>query len=187
MSDREQQEIKELEELANREYKYGFVTDVDSDSVEKGLNEDIIRTISSKKNEPEWLLDFRLKALRRFFEMLENESEPTWAKVDYPKIDYQDIIYYSAPVQKKKLESLDEVDPELLEAYEKLGISLNEQKFLAEFNERNGDEKDEEKDEEEEKDESDENPVVLRDYYFNEVLAITLDFLKLGHQIAAAE
>jgi len=119
-----------LEKLANREYQYGFVTDIDADSAPPGLNEDIVRLISAKKNEPAWLLDWRLKALARFTEMLENDKEPTWAKVEYPKIDFQDIIYYSAPKQVKKLESLDEVDPQLLETYEKLGISLNEQKRL---------------------------------------------------------
>ena len=119
-----------LEKLANREYQYGFVTDIDADSAPPGLNEDIVRLISTKKNEPAWLLDWRLKALARFMEMLENEMEPTWAKVEYPKIDFQDIIYYSAPKQVKKLDSLDEVDPQLLETYEKLGISLNEQKRL---------------------------------------------------------
>ncbi len=119
-----------LEKLANRDYQYGFVTDIDADSAPPGLNEDIVRLISSKKNEPSWLLDWRLKALARFMEMLENDVEPTWAKVEYPKINFQDIIYYSAPKQVKKLESLDEVDPQLLETYEKLGISLSEQKRL---------------------------------------------------------
>jgi Fe-S cluster assembly protein SufB len=120
-----------LEKLANRDYQYGFVTDIDADAAPPGLNEDIVRLISSKKNEPQWLLDWRLKALARFMEMLENNVEPTWAKVDYPKINFQDIIYYSAPKQAKNLESLDEVDPQLLETYEKLGISLNEQKRLS--------------------------------------------------------
>ncbi|MBW2540572.1 MAG: Fe-S cluster assembly protein SufB, partial [Deltaproteobacteria bacterium] len=119
-----------LEKLANRDYQYGFVTDIDADSAPPGLNEDIVRLISAKKNEPQWLLDWRLKALARFMKMLEEDAEPTWAKVDYPKIDFQDIIYYSAPKQAKKIESLDEVDPQLLETYEKLGISLNEQKRL---------------------------------------------------------
>jgi Fe-S cluster assembly protein SufB len=119
-----------LEKLANREYQYGFVTDIDADTAPPGLNEDIVRLISTKKNEPQWLLDWRLKALARFMDMLEKDTEPTWAKVDYPKIDFQDIIYYSAPKQAKTLESLDEVDPQLLETYEKLGISLNEQKRL---------------------------------------------------------
>ncbi len=121
----------ELEQLANQEYKYGFVTDIEADQAPPGLNEDVVRLISAKKEEPEWLLDFRLKALRRFLEMLEHDAEPTWAAVDYPKIDYQDIIYYSAPKPKKELESLDEVDPELLATYEKLGIPLLEQKRLS--------------------------------------------------------
>jgi Fe-S cluster assembly protein SufB len=119
-----------LEKLANRDYQYGFVTDIDADSAPPGLNEDIVRLISAKKNEPKWLLDWRLKALTRFFEMVERDAEPTWAKVEYPKIDYQDIIYYSAPKRAEKIESLDEVDPQLLETYEKLGISLTEQKRL---------------------------------------------------------
>jgi len=120
-----------LEKLSEREYQYGFVTDIESESVPPGLNEGIVRLISSKKNEPEWLLAWRLKALARFFEMAAQESEPTWAMVDYPKIDYQKIIYYSAPKQRAQLTSLDEVDPELLRTYEKLGISLLEQKRLA--------------------------------------------------------
>ena len=120
-----------LEKLSEREYQYGFVTDIESESVPPGLNEGIVRLISSKKNEPEWLLAWRLKALARFFEMAAQESEPTWAMVDYPKIDYQKIIYDSAPKQRAQLTSLDEVDPELLRAYEKLGISLLEQKRLA--------------------------------------------------------
>jgi len=119
-----------LDKLANRDYQYGFVTDIDADSAPPGLSEDIVRLISAKKNEPQWLLDWRLKALARFMDMLANDAEPTWAKVDYPKIDFQDIIYYSAPKQAAKIESLDEIDPQLLETYEKLGISLNEQKRL---------------------------------------------------------
>jgi len=122
-------ENADLKKLADREYQYGFVTDIEAESLPPGLSEDVVRLISAKKNEPEWLLEFRLKALRRFFEMLEHETEPTWAKIDYPKIDYQDIIYYSAPKQQT-IESLDEVDPELLRTYEKLGISLSEQKRL---------------------------------------------------------
>jgi Fe-S cluster assembly protein SufB len=123
-------EAKELERLAEAEYKYGFVTDVEEDQVPKGLSEGIVRTISAKKREPAWLLEFRLKALRRFFELLEEKGEPTWAKVDHPPIDFQDIIYYSAPRQQTELESLDEVDPEVLKTYEKLGIPLEEQKRL---------------------------------------------------------
>ncbi len=120
-----------LEKLAEREYQYGFVTDIESESVPPGLDESIVRLISSKKNEPEWLLAWRLKALERFLQLASDATEPTWAMVDYPKIDYQKIIYYSAPKQSKQLNSLDEVDPELLRTYEKLGISLLEQKRLA--------------------------------------------------------
>jgi len=122
-------ENAQLQKLADQEYKYGFVTDVETDSAPPGLSEDIVRLISSKKKEPEWLLAFRLKALERFFTMLDAGHEPTWARVDYPKIDFQKIIYYSAPV-KKTVGSLDEVDPELLRTYDKLGISLTEQKRL---------------------------------------------------------
>ncbi|MBL8170726.1 MAG: Fe-S cluster assembly protein SufB [Acidobacteria bacterium] len=116
-----------IEALANREYKYGFVTDIESETTPRGLSEEIVRTISAKKNEPEWMLEWRLKAYRHWLTM----TEPEWANVNYPKIDYQDIIYYSAPKPKKKLESLDEVDPELLDTFEKLGIPLHEQKMLA--------------------------------------------------------
>src|SRR5262245_30329490 len=120
-----------LERLRTREYEYGFVTEIESESIPPGLDEGIVRLISAKKNEPAWLLEWRLRALRRFLEMLERESEPTWANVRYPRIDYQKIIYYSAPKQNKQLASLDEVDPELLRTYEKLGIPLAEQKRLA--------------------------------------------------------
>jgi Fe-S cluster assembly protein SufB len=120
----------EIDRLAQEEYKYGFVTDIESDQAPPGLNEDVVRLISSKKDEPQWLLDFRLKALKRFFELLEEDAEPRWAMVDYEKIDYQNVIYYSAPKARPELESLDEVDPELLRTYEKLGISLQEQKRL---------------------------------------------------------
>jgi Fe-S cluster assembly scaffold protein SufB len=116
-----------IEALANREYKYGFVTDIESDVAPRGLNEDIVRLISHKKNEPEWLLEWRLKAFRHWLTM----TEPEWANVKYPKIDYQDIIYYSAPKPKEKKASLDEVDPELLDTFNKLGIPLQEQKLLA--------------------------------------------------------
>ena len=112
-----------IEALANKEYKYGFVTEIDADAAPRGLNEDIIRLISSKKNEPEWLLQWRLKAYRYWLTM----KEPTWPNVKYPPIDYQQIIYYSAPKQKAGPKSLDEVDPELLKTYQKLGISLAEQ------------------------------------------------------------
>ena len=113
--------------LVNQPYKYGFVTDIESDTIPRGLNEDIIRLISAKKNEPEFMLEFRLKAYRQWLKM----AEPTWPHVSYPSIDYQNIIYYSAPKQKKeKLGSLEEVDPTLLETFEKLGIPLSEQKRL---------------------------------------------------------
>lgn len=116
-----------LQTLVNQPYKHGFVTDIEADTVAKGLNEDVIRFISAKKKEPEWLLEFRLKAYRHWLTM----KEPTWPNVHYPKIDFQDIIYFSAPRPKKKLNSLDEVDPELLRTFEKLGVPLNEQKALA--------------------------------------------------------
>jgi Fe-S cluster assembly protein SufB len=116
-----------IAELANKEYKYGFVTEIESDAIPRGLNEDIIRIISGKKNEPEFLLEWRLKAFRHWLTM----EEPKWPNVHYPPIDYQNIIYYAAPKQKKTLNSLDEVDPEVLATYEKLGISLKEQEMLA--------------------------------------------------------
>ena len=117
-----------IESLATQEYKWGFVTDIEADAIPRGLNEDIIRLISSKKREPEWMLEWRLKAYRHWLTM----KEPTWANVHYPPIDYQDIIYYAAPKSKKDApKSLDEVDPELLKTYEKLGIPLKEQELLA--------------------------------------------------------
>src|SRR5690554_792870 len=115
-----------LEELTNSEYKHGWVTDIETDSAPKGLNEDIIRFISAKKEEPEWMLEWRLKAYAHWLTM----KEPTWPNVKYPPIDYQDTIYYSAPKQKAKVNSLDEIDPEILETFNKLGISLEEQKRL---------------------------------------------------------
>jgi len=117
-----------LETLANQEYKWGFVTDIEADAIPRGLNEDVVRVISAKKQEPEWLLEWRLKAFRHWQTM----KEPTWANVHYAAIDYQDIIYYAAPKSKKDgPKSLDEVDPELLRTYEKLGIPLKEQELLA--------------------------------------------------------
>ena len=116
-----------VESFVQQEYKYGFVTDIEADTVPRGLNEDIIRLISAKKQEPAFLLEWRLAAYRRWLDM----TEPHWPNVQYPPIDYQDIIYYSAPKQAKPLGSLDEVDPELLATYEKLGISLSEQKRLS--------------------------------------------------------
>ena len=115
-----------LEQVTSSEYKYGFVTDIESDDAPKGLNEDIIRFISAKKNEPEWLLEWRLKAYRHWLTM----EEPKWPNVEYPPIDYQDVIYYSAPKQKVAPGSLDEIDPELRKTFDKLGISLQEQKRL---------------------------------------------------------
>lgn len=110
------------------EYKYGFTTEIETDAAPKGLNEDIIRLISSKKNEPEWLLEYRLKAFRHWLTM----EEPDWARVDYPKINFQDIVYYSAPKKPKEApQSLDELDPELLKTFEKLGIPLQEQKRIS--------------------------------------------------------
>lgn len=118
---------RDLKELVKREYKEGFVTDVESDTFEPGLDEDVVRRISAKKNEPEFMLEYRLKAFRRWQKM----KEPDWAHVDYPKIDFQKIAYYSAPKEMPKLDSLDQVDPKILETYEKLGIPLYEQKMLA--------------------------------------------------------
>ena len=116
-----------IEELANREYRYGFVTDVEAETVPKGLNEEVVRLISEKKGEPAWLLEWRLKAYRTWLTM----AEPTWQNVRYAAIDYQDVIYYSAPKKKPTLNSLDEVDPEILATFEKLGIPLEEQKLFA--------------------------------------------------------
>jgi Fe-S cluster assembly protein SufB len=116
-----------LKEFTKGEYKYGFVTDIEADTAPPGLNEDTVRLISAKKNEPEWLLEFRLKALRHFLTM----QEPLWPHVHYPAVDFQAMSYYSAPKQKKALDSLDEVDPKLRETMEKLGISLEEQKRLS--------------------------------------------------------
>jgi len=116
-----------LEQTVLNEYKYGFVTDIEADEAPKGLSEDIVRFISAKKNEPEWMLDWRLKAFRQWQKM----TEPSWANVTFPPVNYQDIIYYSAPKQKIKPNSLDEIDPELRRTFEKLGISLEEQKRLS--------------------------------------------------------
>ena len=118
---------KILDEVTQSDYKYGFYTDIEMETAPKGLNEDIIRFISAKKNEPEFVLEFRLKAYRYWLQM----EEPNWAHLNYQKVDYQDIIYYAAPKKKKELSSLDEVDPELLDTFNKLGISLDEQKKLS--------------------------------------------------------
>ena len=117
-----------VKNLVNQPYKYGFVTDIESDTIPCGLNEEVVRLISAKKDEPDFMLDFRLKAFKQWQKMV----EPSWAHVTYPKIDYQNIIYYAAPKQKKeKLNNLDEVDPALIETFNKLGISLSEQKRLS--------------------------------------------------------
>ena len=116
-----------LEQITSSEYKYGFVTDIEADEAPMGLSEDTVRFISAKKNEPEWMLAYRLKAYRHWLTM----EEPIWANLGYPKINYQDIIYYSAPKQKVVLNSLDEIDPELRKTFEKLGISLDEQKRIS--------------------------------------------------------
>src|SRR6266513_1152225 len=117
---------REIEKLANREYKWGFVTDVEADSAPPGLNEEIVRFISAKKKEPQWMLDWRLKAYRHWLTMKEPHG---WAKVKYPPIDYQQTIYYSAP--KRKIKSLDEADPEMLKLWDKLGVPIAEREVLA--------------------------------------------------------
>ncbi|MBT3605543.1 MAG: Fe-S cluster assembly protein SufB, partial [Candidatus Latescibacteria bacterium] len=128
-------ETEELEALTSGEYKFGFVTDIEQDSAPPGLNEDIVRFISAKKNEPEWLLAWRLKAYRHWLTMtdpLQRKESEQWAMVNYPDINYQDIVYYSAPKRPEDgPQSLDEVDPELIATYEKLGIPIEEQKLLA--------------------------------------------------------
>ncbi len=122
-----QETLATVQALSADKYKYGFETDIESNTAPKGLNEDVIRFISAVKKEPEWLLDFRLKAFKKWQTM----TEPHWAKVDFAPIDYQDLYYYVAPKEKEGKKSLDEVDPKILETYEKLGIPLNEQKVLA--------------------------------------------------------
>src|SRR6266478_8825167 len=116
------QQVAEIGE----KYKYGFVTDIEMERAPKGLSEDTVRYISAKKGEPDWMLEWRLGAFRRWQAM----TEPKWARVHYPKIDYQDLYYYSAPKPKKTIGSLDEVDPEILKTYEKLGIPLREVEVL---------------------------------------------------------
>src|SRR5436190_24283765 len=121
--------IATLEQTALSDYKYGFVTEIEADEAPKGLNEDIIHFISQKKNEPSWMLEWRLKAFRYWKSL--DYKEPQWANISHPTIDYQDIKYYSAPKQKVSATSLDEIDPELRKTFEKLGISLDEQKRLS--------------------------------------------------------
>ncbi|MBC8159082.1 MAG: Fe-S cluster assembly protein SufB, partial [Alphaproteobacteria bacterium] len=120
--------VEQIRSLTEEKYKYGFVTDIETETIPKGLNEDTVRFISAKKNEPDWLLEARLKAFR----LWQTLEEPDWSKVNYPKIDYQDAYYFSAPKgDDGKPKSLDEIDPKLLETYEKLGIPLHEQEALA--------------------------------------------------------
>lgn len=127
MSNKEKDQDKILMDVTQADYKYGFVTDIENDMIPKGLSEETVRLISAKKNEPEWMLEFRLKAYQQFLKM----EMPNWAHLKIPEIDLQDLIYYSAPKEKKELASLDEVDPELLDTFAKLGISLDEQKRLS--------------------------------------------------------
>ena len=123
--------VDTIRDLAEREYKWGFISNIEEDRVPKGLNEETIRLISAKKQEPEFMLEWRLKAYRHWMSLEASQAEPKWANVKYPPINYQDIAYYSAPKQKPKLESMEQVDPELLRTYEKLGIPLQEQKLFA--------------------------------------------------------
>ncbi|MBN1113154.1 MAG: Fe-S cluster assembly protein SufB [Bacteroidales bacterium] len=127
MSNKEKDQEQILRDVTQTDYKYGFVTDIENDMIPKGLSEETVRLISAKKNEPEWMLEFRLKAYQQFLKM----EMPKWAHLNIPEIDLQEVIYYSAPKEKKEVKSLDEVDPELLATFEKLGISLDEQKRLS--------------------------------------------------------
>jgi Fe-S cluster assembly protein SufB len=120
-----------IRDLAQQEYKWGFITDIEEERIPKGLDEDVIRLISTKKQEPEFMLEWRLRAYRHWATLEKSQAEPKWANVKYPAIDYQNMVYYSAPKQKPRLESLDQLDPEILRTYEKLGIPLQEQKMLA--------------------------------------------------------
>ena len=123
--------ISRTTDLSDTTYKWGFTTDVETDMAPKGINEDIVRLISAKKNEPEWLLEWRLKAFNHWVKMAAEQGQPRWAKLRYPEIDYQDMYYYAAPVTAEAPKSLDEVDPEMLEAFDKLGIPLHEREKLA--------------------------------------------------------
>jgi Fe-S cluster assembly protein SufB len=124
-------EPENIENLATQDYKYGFVTDIEEDKIPRGLNEDIVRLISSKKQEPEWLLEWRLKAFRHWVKLEKADAEPKWANIHYDPIDYQNYFYYSAPKSKPTVESLDQIDPEVRRTFEKLGIPLEEQKRLS--------------------------------------------------------
>ncbi|MFL6310907.1 MAG: Fe-S cluster assembly protein SufB [Terriglobales bacterium] len=123
--------VNQINDLTQQEYKWGFITSIDEDRLPPGLNEDVVRAISMKKGEPEFMMEWRLKAYRYWAQLEQKHAEPTWANVKYPPIDYQALSYYSAPKQKKELKSLEEVDPEILDTYAKLGIPLHEQKLLA--------------------------------------------------------
>jgi Fe-S cluster assembly protein SufB len=123
--------VNQINDLTQQEYKWGFITSIDEDRLPPGLNEEIVRAISLKKGEPEFMMEWRLKAYRYWASLEQKQAEPKWANVKYPPIDYQALSYYSAPKQKKELKSLDEVDPEILDTYAKLGIPLHEQKLLA--------------------------------------------------------
>jgi Fe-S cluster assembly protein SufB len=123
--------VNQINDLTQQEYKWGFVTSIDEDRLPPGLNEDIVRAIALKKGEPEFMVEWRLKAYRYWAQLEQKQAEPKWANVKYPPIDYQALSYYSAPKQKKELKSLEEVDPEILDTYSKLGIPLHEQKLLA--------------------------------------------------------
>ena len=127
MKNNKQTEEELLNEVTSKDYKYGFTTNIEADTIEKGLSEDVIRTISAKKNEPDWMLEYRLNAYKVWLEM----DEPDWANISYEKPNYQDIIYYSAPKQTPVLDSLDDLDPEMKKTFDKLGISVDEQKRLA--------------------------------------------------------
>jgi Fe-S cluster assembly protein SufB len=127
VDDAVQAQKRDLQKMLDRPYKYGFQTVIESDTFPPGVSEDVVRAISAKKNEPEWMLGFRLRAFRKWLSM----REPSWSDNSYPPIDYQAISYYSEPKMKEKKQSLDEVDPELLRTFDKLGIPLNEQKRLA--------------------------------------------------------
>src|SRR5260370_34099171 len=122
---------EDIKQLADQPYAYGFETMIETEQTAPGLSEEVVRIISAKKGEPSWLLDFRLKALAHFFSLLKENKLPRWAKLIINDINFDEIIYYSAPKHKPKLNSLDEVDPEILKTYEKLGIPLHEQKMLA--------------------------------------------------------
>src|SRR5215471_8145652 len=124
-------DTSKIRELAEREYKWGFTTQIDEERLPRGLNEDVVCLIAAKKGEPEFMVDWRLKAYRHWASLEKAQAEPKWANLHYGPIDYQNIVYYSAPRKKPDVKSLGEIDPEILQTYEKLGIPLEEQKLLA--------------------------------------------------------